>query len=215
MGKSLLSLTVIPKYSELPISLQKLELFLFDMDGTLLNTEFIHAQSIEVLLEGKMDAKVIMERFKGMSDKAVFEVLSRELQIKIDPFQVIDRKNQELIKIIRQLTKEEISTIFPAGMEQFINDLKQAKKKIALVTASESVVAYELLDKLDIKPKLDLVVTYQTTHQSKPNPSPYLYALRHFHRQATESVILEDSNTGLEAANLAGTHLIKALWYHA
>lgn len=185
------------------------------MDGTLLNTEFIHAQSIEVLLEGKMDAKIIMDRFKGMSDKAVFEVLSREFGIKIDPSLVIERKNQELIKIIKKLTSEEINAIFPSAMEQFIRDLKQAKKKIALVTASESVVAYELLEKLEIKPKLDLIVTYQSTHQSKPNPSPYLYALRYFHSQATESLILEDSSTGLEAAKLAGANLIKALWYHA
>lgn len=195
--------------------MQELELFLFDMDGTLLNTEFIHAQSIEVLIAGRMDAKVIMERFKGMSDKAVFEVLSRELNIVINPQQVIEQKNQELIKIINSLTNTEIEKVFPTAMKQFINDLKKSGKKLAVVTASESVIAHVLLEKLGIKENLDLIVTYQTTYQSKPNPSPYFYALRRFQKAAHESLIFEDSTTGLEAAKLTSPHLIKALWFLA
>lgn len=193
--------------------MQELDLFLFDMDGTLLNTEFIHAQSIESLIAGKLDAKIIMERFKGMSDKAVFEVLSHELKIKIDPVQVIEQKNQELLKIIDHLTIDEIETVFPKSMKLFVDELKNNGKKVALVTASESVIAHALIDKLKLKEKLDLIVTYQTTHQSKPNPSPYLFALRYFQKHANECLIFEDSITGLEAASLTGATVIKASWF--
>lgn len=185
------------------------------MDGTLLNTEFIHAQSIESLIEGRMEAKVIMERFKGMSDKAVFEVLSRELKLEMNATEVIDKKNQELIRIIENLTEAQTETVLPSAMKNFFNTLKAQGKKIALVTASESIIAHTLLQKLELHQKFDLIVTYQTTYQSKPNPSPYLFALRHFQKSATESVIMEDSTTGLEAAKLAGAHTIKALWFHA
>lgn len=211
----MLSLSTIPNFELLPDHYQKPDLFLFDMDGTLLNTEFIHAQSIESLIKGRMEAKVIMERFKGMSDKAVFAILSQELKLTLGADEVIDKKNQELIKIIDTLSQAEIETVLPKDMKFFFETLKSKGKKLGLVTASESIIAHHLLQKLELHQRFDLIVTYQTTYQSKPNPSPYLFALRHFQKPATECVIMEDSITGLEAAKLAGAKTIKALWFHA
>jgi HAD superfamily hydrolase (TIGR01509 family) len=49
--------------------------------------------------------------------------------------------------------------------------------------------------------------------RSKPNPDPYLAAFKHLKVSPQQSLIIEDSLTGQEAAFKSGAFWIEAKWY--
>jgi beta-phosphoglucomutase-like phosphatase (HAD superfamily) len=55
---------------------------------------------------------------------------------------------------------------------------------------------------------MDFVLTLEDYHKAKPDPEPYLAALRKYNAVKEEAVIIEDSGRGLKAAVAAGIDCI-------
>ena len=191
--------------------MNKLKAVLFDLDGTLINSEPIHAKAFldafnyfNIVLEDKK----FENDFLGASDYDVWKaVLKEKLQnIQFREFQNI--KNKYFLAILNELTPSSVSLLLTRGGMEFMQKLVKHRIKIGLVTASDAFQTTEVLKKTGLEPYLDVICTATDTFFSKPNPSPYFHAMRYLHVKTEDVIIFEDSYFGLSAAIQTGAQVI-------
>jgi len=190
---------------------------LFDMDGTLFQTEEIHA---DVLRQMAVDWKIrppfppeeVETRLKGMADRQVL-AMARSWQgfpADLDEAAFINEKNDRLLKMIPQSPLEKWCA--PA-MTQFLKEAKADGLILAVVTSSERVITDQLLKVSGLASQFELVITLQDVRFAKPHPWPYLQAMQQLNIGPRETVIFEDSTPGLASAKESGAWVIEAQWW--
>lgn len=189
---------------------------LFDMDGTLFNTEPLHAQIFEALAQAlhiKLpNLEEIHHQFKGMTDKQVLEA-ARSLpgfpqSMSFEEF--IALKNERLLTLIARTDHRSWTK---SAVEGLLREMKAGDVTVALVTSSERVITEALLMKTGYRQYFDLVITLQDVKDPKPHPGPYLKAMQLLNVGRLECVIFEDSPTGLQAARESGCRSLKVEWW--
>lgn len=183
---------------------------ILDMDGTLLNTEPLHAQAIEKILVQnglQITAHEIEERFYGMSDTEVFKNFESKLFLELETF--LKEKNALMKELIQQKTPEEFAKLLTPGVLDFLSEVRRKNIKLALVSASENEVIDAIITHLGLKETFSFLIGRQSTLLTKPNPSPYFLALRLLEVKTSEALIFEDSPSGLQAALGTGAKVIQ------
>ena len=97
--------------------------------------------------------------------------------------------------------------LYPEALE-VLNKLKELGKKTALITTSAKVNIEHLLDKYDMHPLFDVVITREDTSSHKPHPEPLIKALTMLKGNIAEAVMIGDSDKDLGAALNAGVDSI-------
>lgn len=90
------------------------------------------------------------------------------------------------------------------GWQEILEEAKKEKLHIALVTASNRVLAEALLKQSNLNHYFDLVVTSDDLTRTKPHPDPYFHAAKFFNLDVLECLVFEDSNTGITSSLAAG-----------
>lgn len=191
--------------------------FIFDMDGTLLNSEIIHSHSIASILVDHGHNQVclnwVTETFAGVSDPHVYEKLIEIDKLcpkKITKEQFLDHKNNAFSKILPTIDK---SSLFHENIESFLLMARAEDYKTALVTASERVVTEELMSHIELHSLFDTIKTREDFKETKPHPMPYTSTIKELELKLDEVIIFEDSKTGLESALKSGAIVYQAKWY--
>lgn len=197
--------------SDLKSLLMPLDAVLFDMDGTIVNTEPLHARAAVIVLKKlgiEIDLEACLNQFYGMTDTAVLKITCPHLtDLEID--QAIAEKNVHLLKIFAQLTCDEKKQYITPGLFEFLSFLKKEKKQLAVVSASEDIIVTETLKCFDIHPHIDLQMGRHQTLLTKPHPEPYLEGMRRLKTEPSKTLIFEDSPTGLKSAIASGAKVIR------
>lgn len=184
---------------------------IFDMDGTIVNTEGIHARAASVVLRDmgiKIDLESMLTQFYGMTDTVVLKMTCPNLSEQ-EILQAIAKKNIELVKIFKQMSKREKEECTTPGLFEFLYFLIKEKKKLAVVSASEDIIVTETLITFGISSLIKIQMGRNQTLLTKPNPEPYLEGMRRLNTKAEETLIFEDSPTGLLSAHASGAQLIR------
>jgi len=189
----------MPDYSHL---LTGIDTVLFDMDGTIVNTEPLHAKAGFKLLQ-KMNLAItpeeMVKRFYGISDYDVIRSLFPSMNDQ-EIHEHINQKNQLLIQALAELNEGDKNIFITPGLFDFLNYLKDHKIKMAVVSASEDEVVKATMATFKIDEVITLGLGRGQTIKTKPHPDPYLNALKILNSDPTRTLIFEDSPTGLEAA---------------
>jgi HAD superfamily hydrolase (TIGR01509 family) len=175
---------------------------LFDMDGTLVNTEPLHAEAAMMVLNElgiKIDLMACLKDFYGMTDTIVIKTMCPQMSEKEINF-AIERKNQFLIGLFKALPQNQKEKYINHGLFDFLNYLNQLNKKMAVVSASEDIIVKETLNCFNISPLIRLQMGRGQTINTKPHPEPYLEAMKRLNAVPSETLIFEDSPTGLRSA---------------
>ena len=80
----------------------------------------------------------------------------------------------------------------------------RGKYKLALVTSTGPELVSHIDGLLSIYNNFDLVITSLDTELHKPNPEPYIKAMKGLNFQPNECVVVEDSIQGVKAGKAAG-----------
>lgn len=207
----------VPTLTELKAGFPSLKALFFDMDGTIFNSESIHAEAMfliakEYNIRSPLSPDAVHQLLMGKADHLVFEIIKdwEGVPKEWTAEDFIARKNANVIELLR---KAELSSFFAREVSQLLTDARKDGLFIALVTSSEKVVTEELLKIAKLDTFFDYVLTRDDTPHVKPNPWPYLKAREISGFEVFETLIFEDSNVGLEAASLSGSHVIKVEWY--
>ena len=211
------SWTEIPSFEEIKALHPSLKGILFDMDGTLLNTEPIHAIALRetlVTLSGNndlMSADELNEKYKGLHDPLVFAQCINE-KIFTNEISLIEFLGTKS-KCVIQETRSQLDSIFSDKLKALINDIYKHDIKLGLVTNSESDVTLDVLQRLGIIEMFNPIICRGDCEFSKPDPQPYQKAMELLELDPSSVVVFEDSTPGIASALAAKTNVHQAKWY--
>jgi len=190
----------------------------FDMDGTIINSEPIHAKTIiKILNDLKIDLHDLLTREDELIGKTDLDVYNELVRARPNTTQIISSieflaiKNRAIIDILSNTSDSQINSLLTPGVLAFIRYLRQHQIdcKLALISASEPEIVKAMLAKIGILDSFDLIASNIDTACSKPSPSPYLAALRFFRLASNKVVTFEDSPTGIAASLAAGIPTVR------
>lgn len=197
--------------SDLKNLLRSKECVLFDMDGTIVNTEPLHAKAAVIVLKSlgiKIDLESCIDQYYGMTDTAVLKLACPELS-DLEIGHAINQKNLHLVELFKKLQHTEKHSFITPGLFDFLKFLKKESKQLAVVSASEDIIVTETLKCFDIHHYMDLTMGRGQTQLTKPHPEPYLEGMRRLKTHPAKTVIFEDSPTGLQSALASGATVVR------
>jgi HAD superfamily hydrolase (TIGR01509 family) len=172
---------------------------LFDMDGTLIDSEH-HWLSSEQELAASWGASWTSddgEALIGVSLYQSTQLIKEKLGIDLTPGEI----SEILTDAVIQKLDEEI--VWRPGVLELMADLKANGVKTALVTMSMRRMALRVAAKLPVG-AFDVVVAGDDVTNGKPHPEPYLLAAEQLGVDVKDCIAFEDSVTGLTSAEASG-----------
>lgn len=173
---------------------------LFDMDGTLIDSEPYWMESEQALAaehNGSWTDKDGLD-VVGMSLDKSSRLLKERANIPLEPEEIVDVLTEEVQKKLRKVVP------WRPGAKELLQDLKSHGVKTALVTMSMHRMAQQVVDAIDF-PAFDVIVAGDDVRHGKPHPEPYLKAAELLGFEPKNCIAFEDSISGLTSAEQAGT----------
>jgi HAD superfamily hydrolase (TIGR01509 family) len=180
-----------------------LSAILFDLDGTIVNTDPIHYQAWQQKLASygiEIDETFYKSRISGRLNPEIVKDILPQLSA-ADGQRFADEKEA--------LFRELAANLQPlSGFSQLIAWTETHQLKRALVTNAPRLNAEFVLKVLGIEETFQTIVLAEDCIAGKPDPAPYNVALNQLGIQAQEAIALEDSPSGIRAAVAAGIRTI-------
>jgi HAD superfamily hydrolase (TIGR01509 family) len=173
---------------------------LFDIDGTLADTDALHLQAFNLVLGPRghvFDHGRFTRELQGFSNASIGErFLADEPPDR--QMAIMDEKEAAF----RNLVAGEVRPT--AGLMALLARADQASIPMVAVTNAPRLNAEMLLTGLGIMHRFKRIILGDELPQGKPHPMPYLEGLRAVNAAADRSVAFEDSRSGVKSASAAG-----------
>lgn len=173
------------------------ELFIFDMDGVLLDSE-PHWRKAQIELLEQLGIKVTEEECilytmgKRIDDIAAFWIERFNLTVDQNVFASSLLEKTASLICHRAAAREGIYTL--------IEFLQNNGCRIALATSSSYPIISAVLEKLEMKGVFELTLSADDVENGKPLPDVYLEVCRLLGVPTNNAIALEDSITGVRSA---------------
>ena len=186
--------------------MSEIKAVLFDMDGVLINAQEWHYEALNEVLQifgFEITREMHEDRYDGLSTAKKLQMLTNEVGLPEHIHGMINRVKQErTLRIAAQ-------KCFPnVGHLVLVSKLKQKNIKVGVVTNSIRQTTEFMLTYAGLRDFLDVLVTNQDVTEPKPNPECYLLAMEKLGVLPVETVIVEDSPYGIQAAKASGATVI-------
>ena len=179
--------------------MQKLKTILFDMDGVAIDSEKLHLRAMGLTLEqyNIEYTQSFLNDYVGRSDGSFFRYVYENMDNTHSIEDLLKEKDAFFEDLLKELQYVE-------GFIDFIQEVKTRKLQTALVTSSSLFTVRKVNKLLNLAPFFDVVVTAEDTQKHKPNPEPYLLALKNLGAGNSSTLIIEDSINGILSGKAAG-----------
>ncbi len=181
-----------------------LKMVIFDVDGLLLNTEFLWqkawadiADTYHVPEFSKVFNKVV-----GISGSDVTRLLDKELK---------DVENRELLleaarKVGTRYLEENIELM--PGVLELLDILEQRQIRKAVATTTNREATIKRLTHMGIIDRFEYIICGDEVAKRKPSPEIYLKVLKSVNCDAKDVLVLEDTGYGVQAAHDANIRVV-------
>lgn len=182
--------------------MNRYKLYIFDLDGTILDSKEDIAIGVNYALEVLgISPKPVEEivKFVGYGAKKLIDDLLPDYP---------QESKEEIVRLFREFySKNPVikSTLYPRS-EEVIYSLKSKGKKVAIVTNKYESISVDILKHFGIYNLIDLVVGADTTSEKKPSPLPVYYTLERLNEGRQHSIIVGDSETDILTGKNASIH---------
>ncbi|RVV99021.1 HAD family phosphatase [Mesobaculum littorinae] len=173
---------------------------LFDLDGTLLDTDPLHARVfIDIFARHgrEIDEAFYTAQIHGRQNRDIFQLLPGT-----DPQALADEKEAAF----RDLLGTEAEPA--AGLRPLLARARAAGWPMAVVTNAPRANADAMLRAIDLSDAFDTIVIGDELPRGKPDPMPYQVALDRLDLSPDAAVAFEDSGSGIRAAVAAGLRTV-------
>lgn len=177
---------------------------LFDIDGTLADTDPLHLQAFNELFEPhghSFDKLRFARELQGLANADI----ARRLVPHLSPEEGMAMLSGKEARF-RELARNDTHAV--PGLFELLDLADAAGLPMAAVTNAPRANADLILDGLGIRHRFGALVIAGELAHGKPHPLPYLEGLRLLGARAEVSVAFEDSRTGIASATAAGVATI-------
>lgn len=168
---------------------------IFDMDGTMVDTENLWQDvnhKLAKLYGVKMD-DTIRAQMMGKNDKGSLGAFKKyfHLPTPLDEIKAVRRK-----MIVHDISKVKTTT----GLFELLDLLEKQEIKKAVATSAFREFADKILDKFQLKNRFTTIVTADDVKEGKPHPDIFLEAAKRLQVDSENVLVIEDAQNGVEAA---------------
>ena len=176
---------------------------LYDLDGTLVNTDPLHFQVWQAMLQDvglAIDAAFYQTRISGRLNPAIVKDLLPHLSVE---------EQQTFVEQKEARFREQAPELTPlGGLIEVIHWAEQQGLKQGVVTNAPTENVYHMLKALHLEDRFDQVVISEVLGVGKPDPAPYTHALKQFNLLPQQAIAFEDSPSGIRSAVAAGINTV-------
>ncbi|MBQ3444650.1 MAG: HAD family phosphatase [Selenomonadaceae bacterium] len=182
-------------------------LALFDLDGTLFDTNEVNYRAYQKALAHF--------GFKFEREYWYRNCIGRHYK---DFLADIDITDEKILKEIHRLKKQCYGEFLPYAKENLhlfkLIALMKPCYHIALVTTASRQNVEDILQTFNRTETFDSIFTQEDVSKMKPDPECYLKAMDYFKVEPTNTIIFEDSEAGLLAAERSGAFYYKVFKFN-
>lgn len=178
---------------------------LFDLDGTLLDSEEIHYIAFKKAMEEfgyDFDEMASDIPYRG-SFRELFMDVAAKVQL---PEEVKDTIYERKLEITMELPDGELNYV--DGAISFLELLQELNVLMGVVTNSDKPYADHILDTYELRPYFEYIITISDLSNPKPDPEGYLKAADMLSIDPADILVFENTDTGIAAAKEAGMTVI-------
>jgi len=177
-------------------------LYIFDLDGTIIDSEYSHYEAYNLQLTTKLTFEEYEMIFHDDKRKDKFITENNICKIKKESdFVIIYKNNAKLIE----------------GFFVFFEELLENGKDIIIVTNSSEKRMSFILENHPFLNNVNKIITKNSMTKCKPNPECYINAINNSKYNINDIIIFEDSYTGyksLEHIDVEKVFICKNMYYY-
>ena len=186
--------------------MRALDVFLFDLDGTLIDSiELIRRSLVHTLASHGLPALTREEWLDG---------LGTPLSAQFRRYTTDPRRIDELVRTYRtwNLAHHDALVRPFEGVRESLESLADSGGRLGVVTSKQRASARRSLERCGLDDLFEVLVGADDVDQGKPAPDPVLLALERLGARAERAVYVGDSPHDITAGRDAGTRTAAVLW---
>lgn len=187
----------------------KIKAILFDMDGVLIDAKDWHYEALNKALELfgiEISRYDHLRTFDGLPTREKLKLISARYYLP-----------ESLHLLINQL-KQSYTTDYiyqrchPMFQHEYaLSRLHAQGYKLAVCSNSIRKTIETMMERAELMPYLDLIVSNEDVVKAKPDPEMYLTAMRKLSMQPQECIVVEDNPNGIEAGKASGAQVLQVV----
>ena len=181
-----------------------IKLIIFDLDGVLVEAKTIHFEALNKALGSySITWEEHLSTYDGLKTSQKLEMLHQAKGLPKQYFnKVWEDKQKYTLQALRQLTTS-------PQLQVCMDLLISSGYKLAVCSNSIRKTVLTVLSKLDIVDRFDLILSNEDVGNSKPHPEIYWKVISAIGCLPEETLIVEDSPYGLQAAARSRAHILR------
>jgi beta-phosphoglucomutase-like phosphatase (HAD superfamily) len=185
---------------------------IFDMDGVLIDARDWHFRALNKALSyfnAEISVEEHLSKFDGLPTKVKLKVLASQGRIPIYLSHIIEEIKQE------RTIREAAMLCFPI-LEHLLlfGKLQSEGIKVGVATNSIRLTSETFLGFAGLLDKVDVLVCNEDVTEAKPSPEIYIRAMALLGSNPDNTIVVEDSPFGIQAAESANCTVLKVSSIH-
>lgn len=175
---------------------------LFDMDGTMFDTERLRFQTLKQAsqeLIGQAFSDEYLMQCLGLSATTAEQLAQQQYGAQV-PYKAIRQRADELE--LESVRNEGVP--IKKGLVQVLERLRKSGLRMAVATSSRRAIAEEYLINANVYKFFDVLVCGDEVECGKPHPEIFIKAAEKLNLDTAQCLMFEDSENGITSAHAAG-----------
>lgn len=181
---------------------EKISAVLFDFDGTTVDTEPLALEAFEIASR-ELGCEIPAFEFAsliGTNDELLGEILDRYGASYSDV-----ELHEEMFRHFSPYTDDVLEPF--EGLRELLEELHKREIKLGLVTSTAAFRIVCATNHMKLLSYYDVIMTGDIVAHKKPHPECYSRAINYLGVDPVETLVFEDSATGIKAAQAAGAYV--------
>ncbi|MCI8513347.1 MAG: HAD family phosphatase [Lachnospiraceae bacterium] len=186
---------------------------LFDMDGTLIDSEPVHCRAYQMTL-APMGFSIQYEDFASLLG-ATRPVILAKIHEMFGMFPISDEEFERTVQMRKDEINQNEGYPLVAGVREMLERMQKAGYRLAVASSSPQPYIENVITTLSLGGFFDLLISGENVANPKPAPDIFQKAAEKLGLTPSECLVVEDSHNGILAANRAGMASVAFLNPHS